>query len=146
LGLVVDTSGSRERLRRGRDGGVTNEVILAVVIGGRVVEVVPGVGGRTVEGGRRALLGIGRGVLLNLGGDDGGCVSVWCCRPTIAIAEDTKILMGADRSRDGKIGRRKGAVSHAEGTASVDGRKFAKWRYGALMIIVNVGTGTWHET
>lgn len=79
--------------------------------------------------------------------DDSGCVSVWCCRPAIAIAEDTVFLiMATDRSEDRKVRRGKGAVSHAEGTASVDRRELAKWRHGALVVIVNVGTRAWHKT
>jgi hypothetical protein len=47
-------------------GGVANEVILAVVIRGRGVEMVPNVGGRTVKRRRRAVLRIRRQKLLNL--------------------------------------------------------------------------------
>jgi hypothetical protein len=128
-------------------GGVANEVILAVVIGGRGVEMVPNVGGRTVKRRRRAVLRIRRQKLLNLRSDDSGCVSVWRCRPAITNAEDTIFLiMGTDRSRDRKRGRGKGAVPHAKGTASVDRRKLAKWRHGTLVVIVNVGTRAWHKT
>ena len=116
---------------------------VTVVIGGRVIKVVASGGGHA--GSVTVVMGDGGKVLgLNL---QAGVVSVCGWRPIVAIAEySIFLILPADRSGNGRMQGGKCAIPHAERPASIDWRKFSKWSHGALMVVVNVGSGAWRKT